>query len=376
MASSMTIDIGLISGLILGPLIVSALAAFVLSPIVSWWYARRRWLDDPLENNHDKVLHTVPVPRGGGVVIGLTVILGIWHFIGLDKHSVGIIIGTGILMFTGLVDDIKNTNPYGRLGLGFLAALAVVLSGIGIGFVTNPLTGGIIDLSQPQLVFELFGATRSLWILADIFALVWIVWCMNMVNWSKGLDGQLPGIVIVAAIVIGLLSLRFAHDVTQWNVTLLAAVTAGAYMGFLPWNLYPQTMMPGYGGGAIAGYLLAVLSILSGAKLATLILVLGIPMVDAVYVMLARIKRGESPVWGDRNHFHHKLIDLGWSKPKIAVFYWSMSLMLGLIALQLNPRQKAFTIALVALIFIGALLWIRSLTIFSRPPDPDNGSKT
>ncbi len=228
-------------------------------------------------------------------------------------------------------------------------------------------------LNQPQIPIYLLGNMRTIWVLADVLALIWIVWCMNMINWSKGLDGQLPGVVVIAAVIIAMLSFRFTEDVTQWSVTILAAITAGAYLGFLPWNWYPQKMMPGYGGGALAGFLLAVLSILSGAKLATLILVLAIPMIDAGYVIVRRIKEGKSPVWGDRGHFHHKLMDLGWNKPKIAVFYWLVTLVLGLMALQLNARQKVFTIVLLILMFGAVLLWVNYFISSSRRSDRASG---
>jgi UDP-GlcNAc:undecaprenyl-phosphate GlcNAc-1-phosphate transferase len=196
---------------------------------------------------------------------------------------------------------------------------------------------------------------------------------MNMINWSKGLDGQLPGMVVVAAAVIGGVSLRYTEDLTQWSVTMLAGITAGAYFGFLPWNFFPQKMMPGYGGGSLAGYLLAVLSILSGAKLATLVLVLAVPMIDAGYVIIRRLSKGKSPVWGDRTHFHHKLLDMGWSKRKIAIFYWVISALLGLITLQLNPWQKAVTIGLITFTFGVLLLWLNYFTMSSKPSDRANG---
>jgi UDP-GlcNAc:undecaprenyl-phosphate GlcNAc-1-phosphate transferase len=235
------------------------------------------------------------------------------------------------------------------------------------------LDAGVIKLNLPQIPIFFGGKMHTIWVLADLLALIWIVWCMNMINWSKGLDGQLPGMVVIAAIVIGILSFRFADDVTQWPVVILAAITAGAYLGFLPWNFYPQKMMPGYGGGALAGYLLAVLSILSGAKLATLMLVLAVPMIDAVYVMINRIRHKRSPVWGDRSHFHHRLMDLGWGKRRIAAFYWLVTGILGIIALQLNARQKAFTILLLLLVFGGVLLWVNYFIYYSKRPDRANG---
>lgn len=116
--------------------------------------------------------------------------------------------------------------------------------------------------------------------------------------------------------------------------------------------------MPGWGGGALAGYFLAVLSILSGAKVATAMIVLGVPLIDVIYVMGRRIKAGKSPVWGDTNHLHHQLLRLGWSKTKVAGFYWAVTAILGFIALQLNSQMKVYTILLIAVILGGALLWI------------------
>jgi len=131
--------------------------------------------------------------------------------------------------------------------------------------------------------------------------------------------------------------------------------------------------MPGYGGGTIAGFLLAILSILSGAKLATMIIVLGVPMMDAIYTIIRRITSGKSPVWGDRGHLHHKLMDLGWGKRRVSIFYWLTTGLLGLVALQLNSKQKLFTIVLLILGVGGLLLWLNYFISYSRRQDRDSG---
>jgi UDP-GlcNAc:undecaprenyl-phosphate/decaprenyl-phosphate GlcNAc-1-phosphate transferase len=358
---------------LLAPLGISALLAAITSPMVIWFYRKNDWLDDPKDHKHPKVVHTYPVPRGGGVVVFLALLTGVSLFLGWDKHSFGILAGALIITIAGVLDDIYDLSPYLRLVIGLAAALVVVASGIGIAFITNPIGSGVWRLDQWQIPLYLFGSLHTIWVWSDIFALIWIVWCMNMLNWSKGVDGQLPGVVVVAALVVAILSMRFTEDVTQWSVVMLASITAGAYLGFLPWNFFPQKIMPGYGGGALSGYLLAVLSILSGAKLATLILVLGIPMIDAVYVMANRLRKHRSPVWGDRGHFHHKLMDLKWGKRRIAVFYWLITIVLGLVALQLNARQKTFTIVLISLMFGGVLLWVNSFITSSKRSGRDNG---
>ena len=343
----------------LGAFVVALLSTF----FVIKYYRHKGWLDDPAVNKHSKVTHKTAVPRGGGIPIFLAIVLAGYTAIGIDKHFLGILGGSFILMITGVLDDIYNISPYKRLLIGIIAATFVVASGIGIAYVSNPFgeIGTVINLNQPQYEIYLLGKTRTIWVLADIFAIIWIVWMMNIVNWSKGLDGQMPGFVAIAAVIIGVLSLRFVGDVTQWPVIKLAGITAGAYLGFLFWNMYPQKIMPGYGGGSLAGYLLAVLSILSGAKVAAMILILGIPIIDATYTIIRRLLQNKSPVWGDRGHLHHLLLDIGWGKRRIAIFYWFSTLILGVFALNLNSSQKIFTIIALTLILGGVILWLNLL---------------
>lgn len=362
--------------LLIFPLLVSFLISFFSTPLVIILSKKFKLIDDPKTHKHPKVVHDYPVPRGGGLPIYLALLSSIF-FLPVDKHLCGILIGAMIALVVGLLDDKheEKISPFLRLATNFLAAAAVVGAGIGIAFITNPLTGGVLNFNQPQFCFNFLGETRCLWLIADIFALFWISWCMNFVGMSGGVDGQLPGFVAISALVIGLLSLRFTGDISQWPVVVLAAITAGSYLGFLPWNFYPQKIIPGYGGKSLAGFLLAVLSILSGAKLATAILVLGIPLVDASFLFFKRISEGRSPVLGGREHLHHRLLDLGWGKRKIAVFYWIASAILGFLALNLNSKQKFYTIILLPIVFIGFLLWLNFFSTSLRPPGRGNGSK-
>src|SRR3989338_3094190 len=141
-----------------------------------------------------------------------------------------------------------------------------------------------------------------------ILGLVWIVWVMNMINWSKGVDGQMPGIVAVSASILGLLSLKLqiSHDLSQVNLAMLAFITAGSALGLLIFNWHPAKIFPGFSGSTILGFMIAILAILSGAKLATALLVLLIPATDFAYTFVRRILQGKSPVWGDRGHLDRK----------------------------------------------------------------------
>ncbi|OGD62348.1 hypothetical protein A2160_03810 [Candidatus Beckwithbacteria bacterium RBG_13_42_9] len=352
--------------------VIAFSVSFLITPITIFVYRKLGWLDDPKKATHPKNIHRYPVPRGGGIPVFISLLVSSLIFLPLDKHLAGILLGAVTLFILGILDDRLDLNPYIRLLAGFLAAAFVVGSGIGIPYITNPF-GGVIQLNQPQIPLFIFGKMRTIWVVADIFAFFWIVSVMNFVNWSKGVDGQLPGVVVIAGLTIAALSLSFSADITQWSVTILALILAGAYLGFLPFNFYPQKIMAGYGAGTLAGYLLAVLSILSTTKVGTAMMVLGVPLVDAAFVLFRRIAVGQSPVWGDTRHLHHKLLSLGWSKRKVAIFYWVATAILGFLALHLKASQKLFTILLLAVVLGLFLLWFKLFATSSRLPDRDNG---
>ena len=344
--------------LIILPAALAAIIVYLTTPQVIKLAWKIGIIDDPKKNKHPKVIHTRPTPRGGGLAIFVGVAASSLIFLPLDKHLAGILAGACVLIIMGVLDDKYNLHPLKRLLVQFIAASMPIAAGIGIAYLTNPFNG-TLDLSQPQISFNLFGDQKSIWILSDLFALFWIVTLMNFINiGASGLDGQLTGTTIIAAMTIAILSMKFSADITQWPVIILAAITLGAYLGFLPWHTYPQKIMPGFGGSILAGYLLGVLSILSTTKVGTLMVVLAVPLIDTGFTIIRRVASGHSPFWGDRGHLHHKMLDSGWSKRKIAYFYWGITLALGIIALNLNASYKLYTIIGVSIFVGGTLLWL------------------
>jgi UDP-GlcNAc:undecaprenyl-phosphate GlcNAc-1-phosphate transferase len=274
----------------------------------------------------------------------------------IDKYLIAILAGGFILSLVGWLDDVYDISPYIRIGTGLLASLIVVGSGIGIAYVSNPFGPGVLRFDQPQIVFWLFNSDHHIWVLSSLFAVFFINWNMNIVNWSKGVDGQLPGFVSMAAVFIGLLGLSFHDSPTQFTATNLAFIVSGAFLGLLIWNWYPQKIMPGYGAGSLAGYLLSVLAILSGAKVATILMVLAIPTADGIFTITRRLLAKKSPFWGDRGHLHHKLMDVfGWGRRRIAFFYWLTTACMGVLSLYLDTVGKIIAITL-SMLFIFSLL--------------------
>lgn len=336
------------------PFLASLVVTVILTPLTVLFFKQRKWVVDPRKTPHPAHTHKEPIPKGGGLPIFAGILVGVVMASKIDSHMGAILIASLVTLVVGLVDDVRGANPYYRLFINFLSALIVVASGIGIAFITNPF-GGIIDLSWPRLSLDFFG-NWEIWILADLFAILWIPALMNAINWSSGVDGQISGVITIAAFFLGVVSLTYSADITQWPVSILAFSLAGSFFGFTIYHFYPQKIMPGYSGTSLAGLILGVLSILATGKVGTAILLLAVPLIDFVYVILRRVISGKSPVWGGNEHLHHKLMEIGWGKRRIAIFYWGVTALLGILALNFEARYKLM--AMIGLVLLMVVFWI------------------
>jgi UDP-GlcNAc:undecaprenyl-phosphate GlcNAc-1-phosphate transferase len=327
-------------------------------------------VDDPKKRPHPAHIQNRVIPRAGGLPIYLGIITAIALTVPMDKHIMGLIIGMFLLLTVGLADDYLNDfSPYPRLLFQFLAAAIIVGAGVGITFVTNPL-GGVIRLDEIVYQIYFFGV-HNLILIADIFAFFWIVWMMNMINWAKGVDGQMPGIITISAFIIGLLSLKLynAGDPNQLSIATLSFITAGSSLAFLIFNWHPARILPGQSASTILGLMIATLSIMSGAKLATALIVLLIPAVDFFYTFFRRIFSGKSPFFGDQKHLHHLLLRRGYSHQQISLFYLISCAILGLAATYLSSQGKFFVVVGVGIIILGTILWLHLLHETSKEPE-------
>ncbi|MDP3988212.1 MAG: MraY family glycosyltransferase [Candidatus Levybacteria bacterium] len=336
------------------PPIFSFIITVFATPISLIFIKRFGLFDDPKTHKHPGIIHKKPIPRGGGIPLFLGIFIASILFLPLTKVTIALLISAAIALIVGVLDDKFDISPYLRFSTNILCALIVVGSGVGISFITNPI-GGILNLDSIRISFSLFG-NHSIIVISDLIAIVWIVWVMNMLNWSKGVDGQMPGIVAISAIVIGILSLRFPiSDTNSMIASNLSFIIAGSSIGFLLFNFYPAKIFPGYGATSVY-LLLSAVSILSGAKLATAILVMGVPMVDGVFTIGRRLAQKKSPFRHDNKHLHHLLLKMGFSQKKIALSYWFFSAILGAISLKLTSHGKLFAIIMLLAIVGGILL--------------------
>ena len=242
--------------------------------------------------------------------------------LGIDRNLVGVLLGGFILVITGMVDDHYNLNPWTKLALQTVAVLMVSAFGVRIWWVSNPFGG--LDIVIGNWTYLLVP--------------LWLLLMINVMNWFDGLDGLTSGLSSIASIAIVFLSLQ--PFVSQPATALLAAIVAGAALGFLPFNWHPAKIFLGDTGSMFLGFIIGVFAIISGAKFATAALVLGIPIFDAVWVVSRRWLTGQSLMRGDRLHLHHRFLDAGFSPRTTVLILYSVAAAFGLVALKSSTEGK------------------------------------
>lgn len=345
-------------------LIVSAIVAGIITPAVI--YAGRRFgiLDYP---GDPRKIHTKPTPLLGGVapfvalfLIILFITLFLPDFFGKEiayKKLLGVFVGGLVLIIGGALDDRFNLKPRMQMFFSVLAVIVVVASGIGIREITNPFGGTISLVWWEQILFWWQGIPYRLTLPADIFTFVWLLGMIYTTKLLDGLDGLVSGLTTIGSVVILLLAAT-----TMWyqpEVGVLAAITAGSFLGFLFWNFNPAKIFLGTGGSTFSGFMLGVLAVISGGKIATALLVFGIPIVDVVWVILRRVFfEKSSPIKADRKHLHHRLLETGLTVRAAVLILYLFAASFGALTLILQSRGKlaALGILFIFVLFGGVML--------------------
>lgn len=348
---------------------VTFLAAFILAAIITpviIQIARRFGIVDV--PNVPRKIHTKPIPFLGGMAPFLAFILVAGFLLLFTpylfadelpiKKLIGVGVGGLILMIGGFFDDKKNLRPSLQIIAPVLAVLVVIASGVGIHEITNPFGNGAISLvTWERVLFWWQGTPYQLSLPADLFTFVWLMGMMYTTKFLDGLDGLVSGLTVIGATMIFFLTMT-----AQWyqpEVGMLAVIVAGAFAGFLIWNFHPARVFLGEGGSLFAGYMLGVLAVISGGKIATTLLVFGIPILDAAWVIVRRVFwEKKSPVHGDRKHLHFRLLDNGFSHRGAVVALYVVAMLFGVLTLVLQSSEKivALSVLAVLLVIAGSLL--------------------
>ncbi len=336
--------------LIILPLFLAFTSTIILTPFVIRLAKKYNFMDDPITHKHPGMLLKKPVPRAGGLAyyLGLLIPALIVIPIHTSQKIIGILLGGLICVLIGLRDDRKDVNPYIRFLTQVMVAGIVALSGIILIYIPNPF-GETIKLDDFKYVFHFIGEHKVHFV-SVLASVIWILVTMNFLSWSNGTDGVYAGLVGISSIVISILMFQsLPIDANLAMFIKLAALSAGASFGLAIFTWPPQKLLWGFGATS-AGLMIAALSIVGSTKVATTLIVLMIPFLDGIFAIVRRIRRGQMPFWGDREHLHHKLLEgLGWSKQRVAVFYWASTALLGTIGILTSGETRALSLATLAL---------------------------
>lgn len=354
--------------------LTAATMSFLLTPPVR---ALAFWLG-AVDRPGGRKVHDTPVARLGGVAVLAAFLCSVSVGLMVDPTIVDAFLAAGcdlrwlyagaLLVATiGIADDVWRLGPVPKLCFQILAALTVLAGGYGIHAVTNPFTGAAVELG---------------WLGVPV-TLLWVVGITNAINLIDGLDGLATGVGIIASVTLAVVSLSLGRV----EIALLAVALVGALAGFLCFNFHPARSFLGDSGSLAVGYLLSVFSIESSHKGATAVvmlvpmLALGLPIMDTLLAMLRRLlsalrvvrldrERNEyrflvvgsaSIFRADRNHIHHRLMQLGLTHRRTVLLLYGVCGALGVVTLLAVQVQGGAKLALVAIVAVGTWLGVRRL---------------
>ncbi len=345
-----------------------AAAALFLSAVATpavTLLARRLGVVDRPGGRH---LHRSTTPQLGGIAVALSFGVTLSASMALSSDLPGQLLGGGMGLFLiavaalmvlvlGVVDDVHDLSPIVKLLFETLAATIVVFAGYGFVAVSNPISGGTVDLGWA----------------GPLATVAWIVLITNAFNLIDGLDGLAAGVALIATLTLtGIAAIEGRFD-----AVLVWAVLAGSLLGFMPYNLPPASIFLGDSGSLLLGFAMAVLSIQSLQKgattvvLAVPVLALGLPLSDTAHAVLRRwLGAGVAAIARpDRDHVHHRLLRLGFSERRALLILYSICLVfsvLAFLAVVARGPFGALLVAFAAMATLGATRWLES-----RAQSPD-----
>lgn len=298
------------------------------------------------------------VARGLGVAMYLAFLVGIGVSYSLPvlrfpvetERILLMIIGAAIIVAVMLVDDAVSLPPTVRLIWQIVASMMIIMP---------RFQGESRGIILEQVNLPVFGVTTFPLIVAVVGTVIWLVGMMNVMNWVDGLDGLAGMISLVACIVVFIHTYWGFGGLPQFTISLLPLMLAAAIVGFLPFNWFPSKVIMGDAGAMFLGYMLGVISLIGGAKIGMMLLVLGIPIMDGLWVTMNRVMHGQSAMQRDNRHLHHRLLRAGLNQQQIVLIFGGISGVFGAAALFL-PSQELKLIALVVLggVLLAIMWWL------------------
>jgi UDP-GlcNAc:undecaprenyl-phosphate GlcNAc-1-phosphate transferase len=341
--------------------VVAAAISLALTPAIGRLGTRLGMLDMPTARK----IHSAPTPRSGGLALvisffGTILILGLFipQFIP-DNYPLAArrsltFTGCAVLMFLlGFADDKWRLGPWLKLFVQFAIINISILGNVKIDYLT---VGQFLHIGSPVGSY--------------ILTVGWYLLLINAINLIDGIDGLAAGISFFACGLIAFLC--------WWRLSPVGvvpfAIFAGALLGFLRYNFNPASIFLGDGGSYFIGYVIAGLSTINSVKsqtsLAILIplLALGVPVFDTLVTPFRRFVLGRKIYQPDKDHFHHKMLQKGWSQRRVAIILYSCSIILALVSLvliNLRDTQVGIVLLLLAAAFFVFVVKINYLEYFA-----------
>jgi UDP-GlcNAc:undecaprenyl-phosphate/decaprenyl-phosphate GlcNAc-1-phosphate transferase len=301
---------------LLGFLAALVVAALLTPPVAR--LARRVGAVDALKA---RGLAREATPLLGGLAIFAAVLVAALLFLPLTTPTKGILAGAALITAVGAIDDWRELSPAVKLAGQVLAALVLVLSGVSVENITLPFLGPVA-----------FGGV------GDVLTLLGLVAVMNVVNLSDGIDGLAAGVCAISAAAFAVIAFDLGRD----DAGILAAITAGAALGFLVHNFHPASVFMGDCGSNLLGLLLGGVIVEGSLKTNALIalivplVVLAVPFLDTSFVVAKRIKYRRPLYRGDANHFHHRFHRIGFSQRRTVLYLYGWTVTMAVVAVALR----------------------------------------
>ena len=344
-----------------------ALGACAVTLVMTPWVMALARRVGALDRPGPRRVHQAPVPTLGGLALAVATLGVVWLAYALPgaaraldpRPLLGLTLATIPILALGIVDDLRGTTPWVKLGVQTCAALVLVVFGFGIPIVTNPFGGefrtGTLDLP---------------------LTVVWVLMVTNAINLIDGLDGLASGVVLIAATTLWFV----AHPHADHYVMFLSASLIGATLGFLRYNFPPARIFMGDTGSQFLGLMLAAISLLENRKSTATVTLLfplvamGLPLADGLVSFLRRIVRRQPVFRADSEHIHHRLLRLGLSPRNAVLVLWYLSAYCGVMALVLAALPRHYALVFLVLLALGLFFAFEVIEFIDRrrsqPPDP------
>lgn len=326
------------------------LAAVLITPLVKNFAIKIGATDKP---NNRKV-HQKVMPRLGGLAIYLSFLAGFIFLQPESPYLIPILLGSFVIILTGIVDDIIELSAKWKLAGQILAAGIVIAGGVQVEFINLPFDGRL-DLG---------------WFAIPL-TLLWIIGITNAINLIDGLDGLAAGVSsIVLMTLVGI-----AFTMGNLFVVALGLILLGSTLGFLVYNFYPAKIFMGDTGALFLGFMIAVISLL-GFKNVTLfsllipVIILGVPISDTLFAIIRRMVNKTPLSAPDKSHLHHCLLRLGFSHRKTVLIIYAMSSMFGLAAILLTQSTLWGALVIITLLIFATELLVELVGLVSSSYRP------